>query len=103
MKNTPKQIIDRKHRRRVSKQYKKCEILMENALKWVTCPLGDVNGHIQKFERFLEYNVEQSIKEHFEKIYTEKMEVLMNAYHQEDENGFSAYDMDMAMMNGTCN
>jgi hypothetical protein len=71
---------------------------MNEALQWVTCPLGDCKHKIRTFEIFMFDFENTQIGRHFNKLFLEKSSKLYEAYHSEDENGFSAYDMDMTMM-----
>ena len=63
----------------------------------ITCPLGSPHSEVKR------YRIEQAfdqLPDKYSKIINAYIDRKMNAYYEVNEDGFSAYDMDQAILRG---
>ena len=63
----------------------------------ITCPLGGPHSEVKR------YRIEQAfdqLPDKYSKIINAYIDRKMNAYYEVNEDGFSAYDMDQAILRG---
>ena len=87
----------------VHKLFRTGNKLMAKAVNAVTCPLGDINRSIRKFESWTE-DQHYSIADYFERTFMAEAQIAATNYYRPVTRGrdgmlYSASDMDHAMMN----
>lgn len=95
--------LTKKQKKKYKDQYKKAEGLLKDALNWVTCPLGDVNGKIKKFQLYIDTHcnkkIHDEISTHFEHLYAgESNKILEEYFTPIDEEGNTAWDMNQRFL-----
>jgi len=103
-KNEFEDSTSRLSRKEIKRIFRTGNKLLAKAVNYVTCPLGDCNGHISKFEAWIEDQPERIMLYFDQTFYTEQMQA-MEKYNRpyikgRDGQWWSESDMDRAMMYG---